>query len=1206
MKWTEEQSKAIDIRGKNLLVAAAAGSGKTAVLVERIFKIITEDTDVNKLLVVTFTNAAAKEMSVRLYSKLSEALQEEGISDSRKERLTRQIILLSSANITTIHSFCQKIIKNNFKESGVDPACTVVEDKENEVIKQECLEKVLGSYYEDFSPGFIRLLDTYGRYKSDDALRDTVFKIVDIANSCVDPCKWLREQADVYDYTKYEDFTCTKWAKDIIDNLISGVDAYCEEYIRLRDFASCNGGEFYSKTLDSDYNNLKNFAVILNKKDVKWQELYDVAHGISFMTAPSMTAKVKAQMLDSEIEACAQIKEKRDKIKKKVNDLVNNQFGNSPDMPVKEMNLLYEDMKLLSKISVEFIEEHRKEKKKRNYIDFNDFEHMAYNTLKDNPDIVQYYKDLFEEIYIDEYQDTSEIQEAILTAVSREQKNMFMVGDVKQSIYSFRQARPDIFLEKYKKYAARNDEYGTLLLLNKNFRSSKGVIDSVNHVFAGIMNERTCSMDYTEKESLNYGAEGFDVKKESNAVECHVIDKNAEITEPEFVAERIKKLVDNKYKVLNLKTGELSEVKYSDIVILLRSFSKKAHLYAKALSKAGIPAYYHVDGGFFDCGEINVLMSFLRIIDNPLQDMHFISVMRNIYGFTDEELAQISIHYRQKLPEGIIEKGRQYFYDACIDYTGDDKQNVKADISDKLNAFINRYNNIRTRADAMAISQLLWILIHENNFYDVLLSQPDGPDYRGNINLLLNNAMNYDKNTGKGLFGFILYYDNLRKRKVDLNSANSMSGANQVNIMSIHKSKGLEFPVVFLSDTGKRFNMKDLDTKMVVHSYLGYGPTCYEKNKKITYSSIMRECIKLRCSKDYRAEEMRVLYVAMTRAKDKLIITGKTHMTYEEFSQKSLEKRSLISQKPINYYVLNAASYLEWIAMHYCQRKDQDKDVIRPVPASELYKQTRPEEAKDDKSEDDDETETFQEISFLPRMPAYSGENKVDKTVEYNKFPAKISVTEIKRLIEAFEDENTVRYPEPDYKMNELPDFSQQRKEGISAKNQGTLLHLCLQKMDYAVVERVRISEKPNQTASAYIDELIMELEDEDIISDEESKLLRRDILIRFLLSDFAKRLSAADKMVREKPFIMNSVLNGQNVTIQGIIDCVIEEKGVITLVDFKSDYVGDNPSNEELYKHSLGYSVQLTEYAKCLRLLTGAEPKKLLYYLRYNKEIEL
>ena len=1207
MKWTEEQTKAIDIRGKNLLVSAAAGSGKTAVLVERIFKIITEDTDVDKLLVVTFTNAAANEMSIRLYNKLSEALQEEGICQSRKERLTRQIILLSGANITTVHSFCQKIIKNNFKESGIDPACVVVEEKENEVIKQECLDKVLNGYYEEYCPEFSRILDTYGRYKSDDGLRDTIFKIVNVANSCVNPTKWLEEQAQAYDYTKYDDFSSTKWAKDIIDNTILGINAYCDEYVRLQDFAIHNGGDFYEDTLDSDLSKLQKFALILNKKDAKWHELYDEAQMVSFITAPSLTKKIKDQMSDLEVEACKQIKEKRDKIKKKVTDLIKNQFGANVNMPIDEMKLLYEDMKLLSKISIEFLEEHKKEKKNRNYIDFDDFEHMAYETLMNNPDVMRHYRDLFEEIYIDEYQDTSEIQEAILTAISREQKNMFMVGDVKQSIYSFRQARPDIFVDKYKKYALRNDEYGTLLLLNKNFRSSKGVIDSVNHLFTGIMNEKTCSMDYTERESLNYGAVGFDIKNEDNSVECYVIDKNSTMTEPEFVAQKIRQLIDSKYKIVNLKTGELSEVKYSDIVILLRSFSKKAYLYAKALSDVGIPAYYHVEGGFFDRGEINIIMSFLKIIDNPLQDMHFISVMRNVYGFTDGELAKISIHYRLNLADGIIKRRHQYFYEACVNYVNDKIDNVELDIVDKLNVFMERYKNIRTRADAMTVSQLLWLIIHENNFYDVLLSQPDGQEYRANINLLLNNAINYDKNTGKGLFGFLLYYDNLKKRKVDLSSANHITGSEQVNIMSIHRSKGLEFPVVFLSDTGKKFNMKDLDTKMVVHSYLGYGATCYEEEKKITYSSIMRECIKMRCSRDYRAEEMRILYVAMTRAKDKLIVTGKTKMTYDDFSQKSSEKRSLISQNPINYYVLNANSYLEWLAMYYCERKDGDKGVIRPAFENYNFEKESVFCESEEKDEDEDEIEDImQDVSFLPRITAYCGENKADKSVDYNKFPSKVSVTEIKRLLEAFEDENTVHFPEINHEMKDIPDFSQEIKENISAKNQGTLLHLCLQKLDYNVVSKISSADNPVIEAGKYVDQLIMELGDAGLISQYESTIIRKDILIKFLTSDFALRLAGADKMVREKPFIMRSVLNGQMVTLQGIIDCVIEEKGIITLVDFKSDFVSNNPSDEEFFKYSKNYSIQLTEYAKCIRELSGKEPKKILYFLRYNRAIEI
>lgn len=1190
MKWTEEQSKAIETRGKNMLVAAAAGSGKTAVLVERIFRIITEQTDVDKLLVVTFTNAAAKEMSVRLYNKLSEALQEEGISQSRKERLTREIILLSSANITTVHSFCQKVIKNNFKESGVDPAAGVVEEKENEIIKEECLDKVLSGYYEEYNPTFRRLLDIYGRYNSDKNLRETIFNIERVANSCVNPGKWLEEQYERYDCTKINDFCETKWAENIIDNTTLAIQAYQNEYVRLRDYAIDNGGNFYEAMLSSDIDSLNAFYNILTACKSEWQSLYDAAQTVSFAKAPTLSSKIKSTMSEEEVDICVRVKAKRDKIKTNVLSLLKDKFGTCASMPVDEMKLLYEEMKMLSQIVIELMEAHKEEKKKRNYIDFNDFEHIAYETLMNNPTVCEYYRELFDEIYIDEYQDTSEIQEAILTTISRNQTNMFMVGDVKQSIYSFRQARPDIFIRKYKEYDKKNDEYGTLLLLNKNFRSSKGVVDSVNHVFTNIMNETTCSMDYTEKECLNYGATGFDGKNENDAVELHLIDKNSNITEMQFVAKKIRQLVDEKYQIMNLKTGQLTDVKYSDIVILLRSFANKAQDYAKALADEGIPVYYHIDGGFFDCGEINVIMSFLRIIDNPLQDMHFVSVLRNIYGVTDSELAEINIYYTQNVATAGIKRGEQYFYGACKYYA--EKH------GGKIAAILERYNNIRSRADAMTVSSLMWLILHENSFYDILLAEPDGYEYRSNINILINNAINYDKNTGKGLYGFISYYELLKKRKLDLSSGGSSAGGDCVNIISVHKSKGLEYPVVFLADTGKNFNLRDLDAKMVVHSSLGYGPTCYEQdeNTKITYPSIMKECIKQRSHRDYRAEEMRILYVAMTRAKDKLIITGKTTKTFEDFSRDSSEKRNVITGRPLDYHILNAMSYLDWLAMYYCGRNDEDKDVLHQVLASE----------DDAQADIEDDAEVYDErpvqVAFLPRMPEYTGENIVDAKKTSKELPSKISVTEVKRLMEAFEDENTVHLPEINCEMQEIPDFSQEKTESVTGKNQGTLLHLCLQKMDYNAVKDINMSEEPGKMAPEYIDELIMELTDARLINTQDAGAIQKEILQKFILSDFAKKIANADKMVREKPFTMKTVLNGQQVTLQGIIDCVIEEAGKITLIDFKSDFVKNNPSEDDIRDYAKQYSVQLTEYAKCLYEITGKQPEKILYFLRYDK----
>lgn len=1216
MEWTEEQSKAIETRGKNMLVAAAAGSGKTAVLVERIFRIITDNTDVDKLLVVTFTNAAAKEMSVRLYNKLSEELQKEGITQKERDRLIRQIIKLSSANITTVHSFCQKIIKNNFKESGVDPSASVVEEKENELIQQECLDRVLLRYYEENSVLFNNILDTYGRYNSDRSLRETIIKIVKTAKSCVNPGEWLINQAEAYNPDKINDFIETNWGKDIILNTYIALQSLVNEYVKFIDYASGNGADLFVDILESDKKNVNSFSEQLLNENNTWQSIYDAAQAISFGTAPSLTKKIKENMPQKAVEACEYIREKRRNTKEKVKKLLFDAFGVSPDMPKKEMNLLYGEMKLISQIALDLIDEHQREKKKRNYIDFNDFEHMAYETLINNPTVVEYYKEAFDEIYIDEYQDTSEIQEAILTSISRDEKNMFMVGDVKQSIYSFRQARPDIFVEKYKRYEIRDDEYGTLCLLNKNFRSSDGVIKSVNKLFTNIMNATTCAMDYTEKESLNYGAEDFNLKNETDAVEVRVIDSKSDVTEPEFVADRIKQLVSSKYQVMDLKKKETRDVKYSDIVILLRTMSGKAEIYANALTSAGIPVYYHVDGGFFDCGEINVIMSYLRIIDNPLQDMYFISVMRNIYGFTDMELADISIFHRNTIPDKRIRSHSQYYYDTCKEYVTKNDETVKKPLAEKIRLFLDRYENIRMRADAMTVSQLLWLVIHENNFYDTLVASEDGPEYRNNINVLINNSINYDKKTGKGLYGFISYYENLKKRSMDAESGGATAGGNCVNIISIHKSKGLEFPVVFLADTGKQFNISEYNEKMLIHSKLGYGPTCYERDKKIRYSSIMRTCIRQRCLKDIKAENMRVLYVAMTRAKDKLIITGTTKKEFNIFSHDAEQKRNAISKKPLDYHILNSVRFLDWIAMYYCNRDDEDKDVMKPVPPageapdsdvteiSDVQQHEENENEEYDEYEDDEEM--IKEISFIPRMPPYTGDNAVERDGQEKELPLKISVTEIKRVMEAFEDENIIHMPEIDREMREIPDFSQVKIESMSGKNQGTLLHLCIQKMNFDEVKRIASMADAHKAATEYTDELIMELTDNGYISTEEGDMIQKEIISGFICSDFAMRLAQADKMIREKPFTMKSVLNGQQVTIQGIIDCVIEEAGGITLIDFKSDFVKDNPTEDDLRGHADRYTLQLTEYAKCIYELTGIQPAKLLYFLRYNKSIEI
>lgn len=1206
MDWTNGQRQAIETREKNMLVAAAAGSGKTAVLVQRIFDVITQSTDVDRLLVVTFTKAAAKEMSARLYNKLSDAMKSDELDDMKKERIMREIILLSKSNITTIHSFCQKIIKGNFKESGVDPSATVSDDKETEILKQESLDNVFEKYYQQYSHSFQRLLDTYGSYNSDRSLRECVLLVDKIAASCVNPSQWLTCQADTFDVDKINDFIDTKWAAELIKTTSVAIDAYCDEYNRLIDYALANGADMYADCLRSDLAGVQRFGNILASNVQTWKSLFEASGAISFVKAPTLSSKMKSNMPPACVDACEYVKTQRTSIKEKIVKLIKTTFGPDSSIPTDDMKLLCGDMSTLVQLVIDYRNEYKAQKKKNNILDFDDLEHIAYETLVNNPDVAEYYRNLFDEIYVDEYQDTSEIQEAILTFVSRQQHNMFMVGDVKQSIYSFRQARPDIFVSKYRKYAkATSADKDLLILLSNNFRSSRGVIDSVNHVFSNIMNDITCEMDYSQAEYLYCGALLYDNKDDKNPVEIHVIPKDNPVSEPVFVAKQIKELVDSKYQIMDLKTGNTRDITYADIVILLRSFSKKAPDYAAALTAIGIPVYYQEDSGFFDCGEINVLMSFLHVIDNPLQDLHFISVMRNIYGFTDSELARVKIFFTDKIGEDGLEKGSQFFFEAVKAYA-EGENGTDGYLKNKLNVFLDRLSKIIQQSAGMNVSELLWLIMHENDFYNTLMQSQDASAYRGNINVLLNRAINYDKGTNKGLYRFLTYYDNLKKRNIDISGGGYSAGGNNVNIVSVHKSKGLEFPVVFLCDTGKEFNFMDIRKRLVVHRNLGLGPTCYDDDKRVTYPSIMKECIKLRYDYDIRAEEMRILYVAMTRAKDKLIITGRTSNTFENFIMESKGKCSSITGKPLNYHIMRASRFLDWISMCYASEDSKIKiNCVKSLDDTDLLVN---ETDRDDTREDGEEPNIH--ISFLPCMPEYTGIKETDNIQEnehQKMLPTKVSVTEIKRLLDAFENEDTVIIPEAQIEMHEIEKvFSTKEHIGNSVKNQGTLLHLCLQMLDYKQVEIIKSEADPKKSAMDYTDALVLELEDRQLITHEEANSIDRYVIVQYILSDFAGRLAASEQMIREKPFTMNTEIGGQRVTVQGIIDCIIQEGDKLILIDFKSDFVDPHPDINKLRLHADRYNIQMETYATCLKELTGKEPEKLIYYLRHGQCVDM
>lgn len=1186
-RWTSEQKRAIEEYGGNILVSAAAGSGKTAVLIERILTIIKEKTDVDKLLIVTFTKAAAAELRERLYVALQKELDSEELTPVMAKRLARQQMLLSKSYITTIDAFCRKVVSSNPVESGFDASFRLADQGEISVLEANVLEQVLENYYKENSPEFSHLIGNFGSYKHDNELEKLILSIYKFSRSHPQPERWLVEQKESFNTDIVVDFAQTAWCKEFLKDLVVILDAQRDAFLKYYKTSEKYSIREYETMFEKDFKVVDGVTKTLKEKlnnldKAKWDDIFYNISSLQFEKAPSMTKKVLEQYNENTLLIIEELKEKRKKACSKTKE-IKEKIGKTAEVPLEDIKNVKQDMFELIDIVLEFSETYKDKKQEKHIVTFDDISHSAYDVLAETDadgnivksDVAKRYSEQFEEVYIDEYQDTNELQDAILYLVSRndskdpqKRPNMFMVGDVKQSIYGFRQARPDIFTAKYKSFAA-GEKDGKLIVLNKNFRSRQGVIESVNTLFRKVMTENTCGIAYNEPEYLNFGAEYYPESIQDASTELYLVKDDAdengkekELYEPQVVAELIKDLIDKKYQVFDKPSGKMRDIEYRDIVVLLRSPDKitGGKVYAQSMAKLGIPAYMPEKGGFFTNAEINILISFMKVIDNPLQDIHFVATMRNVYGFSENEIAKVkadNIKRAQKNEDVLSES----YFEMCKNYSGN--ETLKEDL-DKL---LCRLDELRKISKHVTVSELLWQLMHENHFYEHLTKGPMGALHVANANVLYAQAIKYDSEINKGLFRFLYFFDNLKKRG-DMSEATAVAdGMNVVRIMSIHKSKGLEFPVVILSATGNLFNKMDLKAGVLKHRLLGLGPTCYLEEERVKYPTVMRYCVSRRIVSDMKAEELRLLYVAMTRASEKLIITGKIKKDFEEYLQEMKENCSYDTGAPLEQSVLQTERYIDWILMSGC------------VDAGHIHFYEK------QRDEDVDDTETKKDIQKVIPKPPKTFYKQEDNSSQKG-ISAKISVSELKRLT-AEESEELAR--KKHVKMEEIPDLmSVEEKTSLTAAEKGTAVHTCIQITQYD-----RLHNIPKEEAEEYAEELILEALDKGFLNYEQAKSVNRKMLAKFYTSELAKRIANADEIMREIPFTELEEIDGQEVAVQGVIDCVIREGSKYTVIDFKTDLVPDAQK----------YVKQLEYYAEAVRKVFATVPEKIVYFIKYDKQ---
>lgn len=1005
VKWTKEQSQAINEKGSNILVAAAAGSGKTAVLVERIInKIINENIDIDKLLVVTFTNAAASEMRERILDAIYKKLEEY----PENQNLQRQITLINKASICTIDSFCLEVVRNNFFElDNISPNFRIADTTEIELLKQEVIEDIFEEKYENQDENFSKLINTYTSYRDDTPLKELVLKIYSYIQSSPFPEEWLNEKIEMFNLKDKlnEDFSKTPWGnillKEIEEEIIDDIKTL-EDIKKELDLDS--ELESFSQVVRSDLDLLK----ILQENINNWDKLYEIYNKMSFVSWPR-------KKIESDLKEYA--KNVRDDVKKKFSSKLSKILICNSEEANQDIFDMYEILLKLKNLILEFGKEFSKRKRLKNMVDFNDIEHLALDILIKKQedkieitDVAKRYQKKFIEIAIDEYQDSNLVQEYILTSISNN-NNIFMVGDVKQSIYKFRQAMPELFISKYKTYKNKENKSendNLKIQLFKNFRSRKNVLDFTNLIFENIMSGSLGDIEYNKEEYLNLGADYKEIEQNLKA-EIDIInlkdqeneeENTSEILEEEenterleniqlearFVASKIKELIENKFQVFDRKKNCFRDIKYKDIVVLLRSTKTSAPIFEEEIINLDMPVFSDSSQEYLDSIEIENIMSLLRIIDNPIQDIPLVTVLRsNIGKFTDDELVEIRLSDK---------------YDNFYNAMQKAKINVGKNLQEKIEKFLTNLEKWRKEQEYLALDEFVWKLYSDTGYYNYVGLMPNGELRQANLKMLFERAKQFETASFKGLYNFINFIEKLKLSSGDLGSA-KLIGENDdvIRIMSIHKSKGLEFPVVFLANTGKQFNLMDLNKNILLHQELGIGVKYINYDKQVQYDTLSKSAIKSKVFTETLSEEMRILYVALTRAKEKLYITG-TMNDYEKEIEKmkiQVERYSKNGNKINQILIKKYKKYLDWINLVYLYEKGNTKDLIEynVLEKEEIIKKCKriEQEEIDVVKMLEEHKKDKEEIKKIEEILNFEYKHKLATTI-----PTMSSVTQIKQM----------------------------------------------------------------------------------------------------------------------------------------------------------------------------------------------------------------
>lgn len=1159
--WTKDQNNAINVKNRTILVSAAAGSGKTAALSERVIRKITSKDnpiDADKLLIVTFTKAAAAEMRERISTLLSDIVDKNPYDLYFK----RQQSLLKHADICTIHSFCGKVVRENFYKLGISPNFRIADQNEISILEERAMKSVLDEFYNEGKKDFFDVVELFSNEKDDNGLVKIIGEIYKFIGSCTFPDKWFE---DIFNMYKQKDISSSPWGKVLFEYVID--TCLCCEYLIKTGIDLLNNNDDLKKVyIDALNTELLGIETIkCGAEKGLWDDTLNNINKFKRGRRKTLTEEYKSDFYVNKIEYI------RDYTKKCIDGL-KKRFAFDEKCAKLDMKNVASVTNILFDITKRFAERISKLKEEKNVAEFNDLEHWMLKLLIDKDpqgnikrsSLAEEISCEYEEIMVDEYQDTNEVQDMIFRMISRDESNLFMVGDIKQSIYGFRQAMPEIFMKKkenYKLYDGFDSKDACKIILGKNFRSRKGVIKTVNFIFDKLMTKESGNIDYNDEEKLICGASYSEKEDEETVVEIINLndEEDADKAEAIRISEIISKMIKEGYCIKD--RDKERPVTYKDFCILLRSANKHATVYAKELSERGIPAWSDTMGKFFGTAEVAGMLSLLRVIDNPIQDIPLLATLASpIFGFSPDELSDIRLA-KKEAPLYLALK-------------------EKAELGDtRCKEFIDKIDDYRRHCSTLTVEKLINYIYNDTGYESIILTMTNGEFRVANLRMLCEYAAKYEGTVFRELSGFIDFIDKLENRNADLTPASTISEAsNVVKIMSIHRSKGLEFPICILARCSGRFNKEK--GNILIHHKLGIGIMLKDDNMSAKYTNFIRNAIDLKLSTEQMAEELRVLYVALTRAKEKLIFL----ISVKNISKIIKNDISLIAKngKIPAYIVKNSSSYADWILSCMFMSKHA-KNIYEEAGNPYNYCESFVNLDKWKINITDTKNTEIKSNITLEKELNYELEERIKKRFNFkykyskiNHVPVKLSAS---KLAQQEEFKNYLAVSRPAFML----------EKSVSPAERGTALHEFLHFANYSLAL---------EDANSHLKELC----DKGFLTYNQAKVININDVNTFLNSELGKRIIKSSNVLREYRFTVSVPAydldkgetlgdDREKVIIQGAIDCVFKEDDGYVIVDYKTDRVKDLDHLKEKY------TKQLNIYKHAFEICENVNVKELIVY---------